>query len=391
MSHTKLTIGFAPLLDCAPLIVAAANGFGTEQGLELALVRESSWANIRDRTIVGHFDAAHMLAPLPIASTLGIGHLKVPMIAPMALGLGGNAITVRCDLHDDMQNAGMTVDATPQAQGEALRRVIAERRQQGKPTLMLAMVYPFSAHNYELRYWLAACGIDPDRDVQLIVIPPPLLVDAMRAGQIDGFCVGEPWNSVAVESGVGRILMATTAIWRNSPEKVLGVTASWAQQHPEQLSALIRALWKSAAWCEQPGNHADLAALLSEPRHIGTAFEVLHRTLSGRLRLTSQAEPVAVTDFYIPARYCATFPWKNHAQWFYDQMVRWRQAARSNDDAMAACDTYRPDLYRAALAPLDVDVPSGDSKLEERADEPSNVPSRQGQLRIGPQGFFNIR
>jgi NitT/TauT family transport system ATP-binding protein len=365
MPHTKLVIGFAPLLDCAPLVAAATKGHAAHEGLELSLVRETSWANIRDRVIVGHFDAAHMLGPMPIASTLGIGHLKVPMIAPLALGLGGNAITVCAELHNDMRCSGMIAEANPHAQGDALRRVIAYRRAQGKPTLTFAMVYPFSAHNYELRYWLAACGIDPDADVQLIVIPPPLLVDAMRSGQVDGFCAGEPWNSMAVEAGVGRILMGTTAIWRNSPEKVLGLRASWAQQHPEQLSALVRALHDSAAWCEQPENHAELATLLAEPRHIGTASEVLHRTLSGRLRLAPQAEPVHVTDFYTPSRYRANFPWKSHALWFYSQMVRWRQIAGSPDDAMAARDTYRPDLFRAALASADADVPDADSKLED--------------------------
>jgi len=389
MPHSHLVIGFAPLLDCAPLVAAASKGYAAEQGLELALVRETSWASIRDRVVVGHFDAAHMLGPMAIASTLGIGHLKIPMIAPMALGLGGNAITVSAELYEDMQRSGMGEHAQPRAQGDALRRVIVSRRVQGKPALTLAMVYPFSAHNYELRYWLAACDIDPDQDVQLVVIPPPLLVDAMRAGHIDGFCVGEPWNSVAVEAGVGRILMGTTAIWRNSPEKVLGMRTSWAQEHPEQLAALIRALHKAAAWCEQPENHVELAALLAEPRHVGTSADVLQRTLSGRLRLTPQAEPVRAADFYIPSRNAANFPWQSHATWFYSQMVRWQQVTASEQNAIAARDTYRPDLYRAALAPLDSDVPSIDAKREDFSDAPVEVPSPRGGLGIGSQGFFD--
>ena len=213
LNSRTVVVGFIPLLDCAPLVVALEKGFAAAEGIELTLVRESSWANIRDRVVVGHFDAAHMLGPMAIASTLGIGHLKVPTIAPLSLGLGGNAITVSHSLWDAMARHGARSGADPRSQGNALQLVVRARERENKPPLTFAMVYPFSAHNYELRYWLAACGVDPDRDVRLLVIPPPLLVDAMREGQVDGFCVGEPWNSLAVSVGVGCIVAPTTAIW----------------------------------------------------------------------------------------------------------------------------------------------------------------------------------
>src|SRR5262245_13814632 len=217
-----LVVGFIPLLDCAPLVVAAEKGFAADEGIEMVLVRETSWANIRDRLVVGHFDAAHMLGPMAVASSLGIGHLQVPLAAPLSLGLGGNAITVSTALWEQMTVQGASAAAAPGAQGQALRKVVAARARLNKPPLTFAMVYPFSCHNYELRYWLAASGIDPDHDVRLVVLPPPLLVDALRENQVDGFCVGEPWNSLAVDVGVGHIVAATTAIWRASPEKVLG-------------------------------------------------------------------------------------------------------------------------------------------------------------------------
>jgi hypothetical protein len=213
----KVILGFMPLLDCASLVVAAERGFAAEEDLELALVRETSWANIRDRVVVGHFDAAHMLGPMTVASTLGIGHVKVPVIAPFALGLGGNAITVSLRLWEQMTSEGASVESDPGAHAAALKRVVVSREKARREPLTFAMVYPFSCHNYELRYWLAAAGIDPDRELRLIVIPPPFLVDALRAGQIDGFCVGEPWNSVAVHAGVGTIVTSTTAIWPFSP------------------------------------------------------------------------------------------------------------------------------------------------------------------------------
>ncbi|MGH8200992.1 MAG: CmpA/NrtA family ABC transporter substrate-binding protein [Steroidobacteraceae bacterium] len=361
---TKLIIGFIPLLDCASLVAASECGFAAEEGLDLTLVRETSWANIRDRLIVGHFDAAHMLGPMTVASSLGIGHIKVPLIAPCALGLGGNAITVSLPLWDRMVREGGAVRGHPRLQGMVLRRVLHARAREELQPLTFGMVYPFSCHNYELRHWLAASGIDPDRDVRLVVIPPPFLVDAMRAGQIDGFCVGEPWSSVAVDAGVGAIVACTGAIWPFSPEKVLGCRSEWAERHRAELSGLIRALYWAARWCEQPENHAELARRLAEPRYVGVAAELLHRGLTGRLVLTPESLPTELPGFYLPASHSATFPWVSHALWFYTQMVRWRQIEPALEHPSQAAGTYRPDLYRAALSPLGVESPREDTKLE---------------------------
>jgi NitT/TauT family transport system ATP-binding protein len=361
---SRLVIGFIPLLDCASLVAASECGFAAREGLELSLVRETSWANIRDRLIVGHFDAAHMLGPMAVASTLGLGHVRVPIIAPCSLGLGGNAITVSLRLWEQMRREGAAAGSPPRIQGIALKRVLASRRREDLDPLTFGMVYPFSCHNYELRYWLAAAGIDPDRDVRLVVIPPPLLADAMRAGQIDGFCVGEPWSSVAVDSGLGAIATSTAAIWPLSPEKVLGCRAEWAESRAEELAALIRALYRAAHWCEHPENHAQLATLLSEPRHIGIAPELLRRGLSGRLILAPEGESETLPNFYLPASRWATFPWTSHALWYYTQMVRWRQVELVAEHPALAARTYRPDIYRSALAPLEVELPREDTKVE---------------------------
>ena len=361
---TRLIIGFIPLLDCAPLVAASERGFAAEEGLELTLVRETSWANIRDRLLVGHFDAAHMLGPMTVASTLGLGHVRMPMVAPCSLGLGGNAIAVSQRLWKQMAREGAAAGSAPKVQGIALRRVLAVRAWEDLKPLTFGMVYPFSCHNYELRYWLAAAGVDPDRDVRLVVIPPPLLGDAMRAGQIDGFCVGEPWSSVAVASGLATIVNSTTAIWPLSPEKVLGCRAEWAEGHRAELAALIRALYRAALWCEWPQNHAELATLLAEPRHVGISPEILHRGLSGRLLLAPDGEAEALPEFYLPASRWATFPWASHALWYYTQMVRWRQTELLAEHPALAAGTYRPDIYRAALAPLGVELPREDTKSE---------------------------
>jgi len=356
----KVILGFMPLLDCASLVVAAERGFAAEEDLELALVRETSWANIRDRVVIGHFDAAHMLGPMTVASTLGIGHVRVPVIAPFALGLGGNAITVSLRLWEQMTQEGATVGAKPGVHATALERVVLRRSE----PLTFAMVYPFSCHNYELRYWLAAGRIDPDKDVRLVVIPPPFLVDALRAGQIDGFCVGEPWNSVAVQAGVGTIVVPTTAIWPSSPEKVLGCRLEWAQRHPKQLAALMRAIYRASRWCDQPENHAELAKLLAQPRYVGAPADLLQQALGSRLTLTTNTPAVQLEDFFTPSRHNATFPWVSHALWFYEQMLRWKQIEFAPNQVAAVRATYRPDLYRAALASISEDIPADDTKIE---------------------------
>ena len=360
----KLSIGFMPLLDCASLVAARECGFAAAEGLELALVRESAWANIRDRLIIGHFDAAHMLGPMPVASSLGIGHVRVPLIAPFALGLGGNAITVSSSLWDQMLDAGAAAGASASTQGAALKHVVGEREHRGLEPLTFGMVYPFSCHNYELRYWLAASGIDPDSDVRLVVIPPPFIVDALRARQIEGFCVGEPWNSVAVDAAVGAIVIPTTAVWAQSPEKVLGCRAEWAERHPEQLAALLRALHRASLWCQDVQNHTQLARLLSEPRYVGTSTGLLHAALGSRITLLPGAEPTRVTDFYVAGGETANFPWMSHALWFYAQMIRWGQIDRSGEHAAAVRSTYRPDLYRSALTAVGAEVPATDMKIE---------------------------
>jgi NitT/TauT family transport system ATP-binding protein len=376
MTRPKITIGFIPLLDCAAIVAAAENGFATLEGLDLTLVRETSWANIRDRLIVGHFDAAHLLGPMAVASSLGIGHLQVPLVAPFALGLGGNAVTVSMALWDQMQSEGATLGGNPRMQGTALARVVGRRASAGQAPLTFGMVYPFSCHNYELRYWLAAVGIDPDRDVRLVVIPPPYLADAMRAGQIDGFCVGEPWNSVAVDAGVGTIVTTTTAIWPQSPEKVLGCRESWAQKNPQRLDALIRALHRASLWCDDAANHADLAHMLAATRYIGAPAELLQAALANRLTLAPGAPPVSVPKFFMPGGNDATFPWVSHALWFYSQMVRWRQVEPAPTHLDAVRGTYRPDIYRRALARVVRDTPDLDTKIEHFFDETVFDPAR---------------
>ena len=229
-----------PLTDSAILVAAAKCGFAEQEGIALTLTRENSWANVRDRMAVGHFDVAHMLAPMPIAFNLGLSPLAFNVIAPMSLGLGGNAITVSKSLYEMMKEAHVSNVLDPASAGLALKLVINARFKEKLRKLTFAVVHSHSVHNFELRYWLAACGIDPEKDVEIVIVPPPLMPDALGTGQIDGFCVGEPWNSVAVQNNSGVIATVKAAIWKSSPEKVLGVSKVWADQYPDVLATAKR-------------------------------------------------------------------------------------------------------------------------------------------------------
>lgn len=381
--HT-IAAGFMPLLDSALLIVAREKGFAHEEDIDLHLVRETSWANIRDRIAVGHFDVAHMLAPMPIAATLGLNPIAVPFVAPMALGLGGNAVTMSTALWSRLEEAGAPPDFDAAAVGAALATVVRS----GGPRLRLGVVHPHSGHNYELRYWLAASGIHPDRDVEIVVLPPPLMPDALASGALDGYCVGEPWNSAGVDSGAGVIATVKAAIWRSSPEKVLGTTERWANANPDALAALIRALHRAAVWCADPDNAPEAASILAREPYLDVPASLIERGLAGDI-VAAAGRIVPVDDFFIPQAKAANFPWASHALWFYSQMVRWGHVQHTPDNARWAAASYRPDLYRAALAPLGAAVPAANSKVEGALPDPTAVGSVRGSLSLGPDGFFD--
>ena len=223
-------------------------------------MREVSWSNVRDKLNIGLFDAAHLLAPVAIASSLGLGHVKVPIAAPFNLGINGNAITVSPALHAALMEEIDGDRFDPLATAKALAKVVAKRRNAGADPLTFGMTFPFSTHNYQLRFWMAAAGVDPDEDVRLVVLPPPYMVDSLANGHVDAFCVGAPWNSVAVDLGIGHILHFVSDILERAAEKVLAVRQVWADKHPDVVAGLVRAAVKAAEFIEQPANRRSRAA-----------------------------------------------------------------------------------------------------------------------------------
>jgi two-component system, oxyanion-binding sensor len=346
---SQLHIGFIPLVDAAALIVAVDKGFATAEGLDVTLVREVSWSNVRDKLNIGLFDAAHLLAPVAIASSLGLGHVKVPIVAPFNLGLNGNAITVSPALHAAIMGELDGDRFDPMATALALSRVVAARRKRGAGPLTFGMTFPFSTHNYQLRFWMAAGGVDPDEDVRLVVLPPPYMVDSLANGQIDGFCVGAPWNSIAVDLGVGHILHFVSDILVRAAEKVLAVRQSWSERNPEVLASLIRAAFRAAEFIEDPDNRIETARILAAPERLGVDAEVILRTLDGRLKISPDGTRRESGRYLLVGREGAARPDPVQAAWLYAQMVRWGQTSISPEALRTAKAVFRPDLYDAAL------------------------------------------
>lgn len=388
MSLETIRAGFIPLVDSAPLIVAAELGFAEAEGLHLDLARETSWATLRDRLAVSRLDVAHMLAPMPIAGNLGVGPLPVEVLVPMALGTGGNAISVSNDIWNELAAAIEAPDFDAAAACKAFAALVHERRRSGKGPLTLGIVHAFSAHHYELAHWLASGGLRPGRDIELVVLPPPLMPDALERGQIDGFCAGEPWGTVATARKAGVILTTNAHIWRNSPEKVLGVRISYAAEDEDRLQRLVRAVFQAAQWCDQSENTGALTLLLSRAEFLAQPAKHIEPSLN-RVLTAPDGTARKVEDFLSFSHRAATFPWTSHALWFYAQMIRWGQTRHTAAAMQRASDTYRPDIYRAALEPLNVAVPSANAKVEGALAEQVAVGTPRGDLQLGPDAFFD--
>ncbi|MEG3640990.1 CmpA/NrtA family ABC transporter substrate-binding protein [Magnetococcus sp. PR-3] len=377
--RTPIRVGFVPLLDCASLIVAQEKGFAHAHGVDLKLEKVGAWAAIRDKIACGSLDCAHMLAGMTLALHMGLQSISTPMLAPMSLGQGGNAITLAPWLMRAMQVADPKAMAGPPAwRNQALAKVIHTRKQLGEPPLKFAVVYPFSSHNYELRYWLAAAGIDPDEDVEIRVTPPPRMVKSLRSDGISGFCVGEPWNQLAVDEGLGQICVTKQDIWPASPEKVLGLRQSWGEQNPEALNGLMAALVEAGIWADDLNNRDELVELLAAPDVIGIEPTIIAASLAG--------DPAPI----LFQRHLAQFPWISQAQWLLEQMQRWGQLPEHVNTTEIAQNVYQPERYNQILDAQNLPYPQSATKQEGQHDSPYTIPASDGRLiTLPPDQLFD--
>ncbi|MGB1220648.1 MAG: CmpA/NrtA family ABC transporter substrate-binding protein [Alcanivoracaceae bacterium] len=364
LEKTRLSLGIIPLTDCASLVVAKEMGLFEKYGLDVTLSKEASWANIRDKVAFGELDGAHMLAGMPIATSIGIGAVQKPTITAFSMNLNGNAITVSNELYQRMLDADPETMASRPISARALKKVIDEDKSAGREPMTFAMVFPVSTHNYEMRYWMASAGIDPDRDVRLIVIPPPQMVANLESRNIDGYCVGEPWNARAVSAGIGHTLITDYEIWNNSPEKVFAVNREWHEAHPNTHRAVIKALIEASEWMDLPEHREHVAQIIARPEYVDAPEPVIRMSMTGTFQYHANEPAQSLPDFNVFNRYAANYPWRSHAMWFITQMYRWGQIDRALDISKAAAEIYRPDIYRDAAADIGRVAPSVDRKTE---------------------------
>jgi nitrate/nitrite transport system substrate-binding protein len=366
----NLKFGFIKLTDMAPLAIAYEKGYFEDEGLYVTLEPQANWKVLLDRVIDGELDGAHMLAGQPLGATIGFG-TKANVITAFSMDLNGNGITVSNDVWEQMKKQLPQENGKPvhPIKADYLKPVIKQYRDAGKPFKM-AMVFPVSTHNYELRYWLAAGGIHPGyyaplkgditgqigAEVLLSVTPPPQMPATLEAGTIDGYCVGEPWNQQAVFKGIGVPVITDYEIWKNNPEKVFGVSQEWADKYPNTHKAVLKALIRAAMWLDSGGleNRKEAAKILSRPEYVGADYEVLANSMTGTFEY-EKGDTRSVPDFNVFFRYNATYPYYSDAIWYLTQMRRWGQIPESKPDGWyldMAKQVYRPDLYAAAAKEL---------------------------------------
>ncbi|MGB0449559.1 MAG: CmpA/NrtA family ABC transporter substrate-binding protein [Porticoccaceae bacterium] len=359
-----LNLGYMRLTDSAPLIVAQDIGLYEKFGLNVSLHREVSWANIRDKTIAGTFDACQMLAPMPLVTTMGAAGIRAPMITGLVLSLNGNGVTVSSSLWSKMNESANPDQPLNDALATAQSlRAVLDKTQGG--ALTFATVHSFSSHTLLLRKWLVAGGIDPDTEVRIIVLPPEQMVDSLAQGVIDGFCVGAPWNTIAVEYGVG--IMATTGyeIWNNAPEKVLGVLESWHSRNPSTHLRLRLAMMAACEWLTDMDNRKAAVEILSRPEYLDLPADYLRPSMTGEIIHDRSKAAQSQSNFHVFSSFQAGFPWRSQAESMLEQFTPLLGKPVDSDKlASLAQQCFRSDLYREAATRAGLNYPEQDSKPE---------------------------
>ncbi|MFO1106987.1 MAG: CmpA/NrtA family ABC transporter substrate-binding protein [Amaricoccus sp.] len=375
----QLTLGFIKLTDMAPLAIAQEKGFFEDEGLYVTLEPQANWKVLLDRVISGELDGAQMLAGQPLAATIGYG-TKAHIVTPFAMDLNGNAITVSNKVWDEMEPAiPVGADGKPvhPISATALKPAIEAAAAAGQP-FNLGMVFPVSTHNYELRYWLAAGGVNPgyyspddtsgqiDGDVLISVTPPPQMPATLEAGTISGYSVGEPWNQAAVFKGIGVPVITDAEIFKNNPEKVFGLTDDFVEANPGTTLALTKALIRAVEWLDADNgvNRAEAVQILSRPEYVGADAAVIANSMTGTFEF-EKGDKRPAPDFNIFFRDQASYPFYSDAVWTLTQMRRWGQIAEAKPDAWydaTAKSVYKPAIYEEAAKLL---IEEGNAKAED--------------------------
>lgn len=381
MSLVAVPVAYMPLVDAAPLIIAQEMGFAKAEGIALELIAAPSWSSVRDMLAFGRVDAAHMLSPLPVAMAMGLGGVATTLSAVSVLSVNGNVIGVGKPLEEALRKTGFDFDfKDPFRAAKALQKVRSG-------PLIFGVPFPFSMHVELLRYWSQATAIGVD-GIEIRTVPPPLMASALEAGDVDAFCVGEPWGSVAVEQGKGALLLPGAAIWNFAPEKVLAVRKDWAETEPNLLGRLMRAVWRAGRWLSDPDVRATTSDLLSRKAYLDVSAELIDRALSGHLMVSERGEQRKVDQFLEFHFGAASFPWTSQSKWIAQQLQQFHSDGGSCK-IDAATKVFRADIHRRHLNFAEADLPNASDKIEGAIRHVTPVASSGGMLSLLPNQFFD--
>lgn len=368
---TIVRLGFNPLNDCAPIVVAQELGFFKDEGLEVILEKEIAWANIRDKLCYGLIDGAHILAPIPLAGAMSVGPNIGEMIVPMALNMGGNSFVVSNKLYEKLAKI-TNISSSLLFKGKAIKEIIEERRKKQEPRLILAVPFIHSSHNFVIRNWLSICGIDVERQIQILVLPPSKMAQMLSEGLIDGFCAGSPWPQTTQIMGEGKILFSDADYWTLKPEKVLALRKDWAKANPLATRVLCRAIMRAGNWCSKPENQNALFEILAQEKYVNAPLEAIS------LSFTSENANICFDP------QIASFPWISHAKWFLEQFEKHGMSDANKDFDEIARKTYAPELWGEIARTMGLNVPNFDEKTE-------GVQSTEYEIKATPKNILMPR
>lgn len=340
----EVKVGFIPLTDCASVVMASVLGFDKKYGIKIVPSKESSWASVRDKLVNGELDAAHVLYGLIYGVHLGVSGVKKDMAVLMTVNQNGQAITLSKKLADKGAVDGAS---------------LAKLMRTDKREYTFAQTFPTGTHAMWLYYWLAANGIDPMKDAKVITVPPPQMVANMRVGNMDGFCVGEPWGHRAIVDGIGVTAITTQDIWKNHPEKVLGTSAEWVKKYPNTARALTAAVLEASRWIDASlSNKNRMAETIADKSYVNTSVDVINQRILGRYQngLGKSWDDPNFMKFFSDG--AVNFPYLSDGMWFLTQHKRWGLLKADPDYLAVAKSINQIDLYKDAAAMLKVQVPA---------------------------------
>lgn len=339
---SDVRFGMIALTDCSPIVIAHEKGLFKKYGINSTVIKGASWAAIRDSLSNGDIQATHMLIGMPLASTMGLlGSPQVPMVAPWMINRNGQAISLKAELKGK-------ISTDP----KALKPLVDAAKKSGNP-MTFAMTFPPGTHAMWMRYYLGAGGINPDKDVALVTVPPPQMVANMKVGKMDGFCVGEPWNARAIADGIGYTAITTQELWRDHPEKVCAFKEDFAQKNPKTVKAILKALHEASVWLDDMKNRPEQAEIVSRPTYINCPPEIILGRLQGHYDYGDGRKLDDPNYMIFSDRNC-NYPQEKYAIWYMSQFRRWGMLPQAPDYQGIAKRVMRPDIYEEAMKELGV-------------------------------------